>query len=77
MGTASENKTTVQVGPGLVTLLTLVFVYLKVTNQLDWSWVWVLSPIWISVGLSLGLLLLFFGVFAVGAFFVHRQSKRM
>ena len=30
---------------GTVTLLLLV---LKITNVISWSWVWVLSPIWIS-----------------------------
>ena len=25
-------------------LLTIVFVTLKLTNQIDWSWWWVLSP---------------------------------
>ncbi len=36
-------------GIGFVGLLTIVFVVLKLTNYIDWSWVWVLSPIWISV----------------------------
>jgi len=30
------------------TLLTVLFVGLKLTNQIDWSWWWVLSPLWIS-----------------------------
>ena len=29
-------------------LLTLVFIVLKLTGVIDWSWVWVLSPLWIS-----------------------------
>lgn len=28
--------------------LTLVFVLLKLCNQLAWSWWWVLSPLWIT-----------------------------
>ena len=35
-------------GIGIVSVLTLVFVVLKLTELIDWSWVWVLSPIWIS-----------------------------
>jgi hypothetical protein len=27
-------------------LLTIMFIGLKLTNYIDWSWVWVLSPIW-------------------------------
>ena len=28
--------------------LTLLFIYLKMTSYIDWSWIWVLSPLWIS-----------------------------
>jgi hypothetical protein len=31
-------------------LLLLLFVALKLTNVISWSWFWVLSPIWITVG---------------------------
>lgn len=29
-------------------LLTIVFVVLKLLNVISWSWLWVLSPLWIS-----------------------------
>ena len=29
--------------------LTLLFIYLKMTSQIDWSWLWVLSPFWIDI----------------------------
>ncbi len=32
-------------------LLTLVFVTLKLTNNIDWSWWWVLSPMWIPLAI--------------------------
>lgn len=35
-------------GIGFVGLLTIVFIVLKLTNIITWSWLWVLSPIWIS-----------------------------
>lgn len=28
--------------------LTLIFIILKLCKVIDWSWIWVLSPIWIS-----------------------------
>jgi hypothetical protein len=34
-------------------LLTLVFIVLKLTGVINWSWVWVLSPLWISAILIL------------------------
>ena len=33
---------------GFLGLLTLVFIVLKLTNYIDWSWVWVLSPLWLG-----------------------------
>lgn len=33
---------------GFIELLTLLFVGLKLTGVIKWSWLWVLSPIWIS-----------------------------
>jgi hypothetical protein len=44
-------------------VLTIVFVVLKLTDYIDWSWIWVLSPIWIPIVLwiiVLGVLKLFF-----------------
>lgn len=34
-------------GPNAFTLLTLLFVALKLTGHIGWSWWWVLSPVWI------------------------------
>lgn len=34
-------------GIGFVGLLTILFIGLKLTGTIDWSWWWVLSPIWI------------------------------
>jgi hypothetical protein len=33
----------------LTTLLTVLFIGLKLTNYIDWSWWWVLSPLWIPI----------------------------
>jgi len=38
-------------GIGFVGLLTILFVGLKLTGYIAWSWVWVLSPLWISLGI--------------------------
>ena len=29
-------------------ILTIVFIVLKLTGHIDWNWIWVVSPIWIS-----------------------------
>jgi len=36
-------------GIGLPTILFIVFVTLKLTGNIDWSWWWVASPIWIPI----------------------------
>jgi hypothetical protein len=36
-------------GVSFMGLLTILFIALKLTNFIDWSWWWVLSPIWISL----------------------------
>lgn len=38
---------------GLAGLLTVAFVVLKLCKVIDWSWIWVVSPIWISIVLWL------------------------
>lgn len=40
-------------GMGFTSVLTIIFVVLKLCKVITWSWVWVLSPIWISWGLAL------------------------
>lgn len=43
-----RHNTTVNGGIGFTGLLTLVFIALKLLGFITWSWVWVLSPIWIE-----------------------------
>ena len=35
-------------GIGFTGLLTILFIALKLTDYIDWPWIWVLSPLWIS-----------------------------
>lgn len=34
---------------GIGTILFLIFMVLKLTNNIDWSWWWVTAPLWIPV----------------------------
>lgn len=47
---------------GIVTILTLIFIILKLTGNIDWSWWWVVSPIWIGWGFILVVILIFAAV---------------
>lgn len=44
-----KNKNAKKGGIGFIGTLTLIFIVLKLTNIIHCSWVWILSPIWITV----------------------------
>lgn len=46
-------------GIGFSGLLTIAFIVLKLTKVIDWKWIWVLSPVWISIGLVIVTVLVF------------------
>jgi hypothetical protein len=50
-------------GIGFVGLLTIVFITLKLTGYINWSWLWVLSPIWISFSVVMVILALFLAIY--------------
>jgi TRAP-type C4-dicarboxylate transport system permease small subunit len=49
----SNNSSSAGNGIGLGTVLAIVFTVLKLTEVIDWSWWWVLSPLWIPFALVL------------------------
>lgn len=65
----SKNNVAVQTqsqsaGVGFAGLLTIAFIVLKLTGVITWSWIWVLSPIWISFALVV-LSIVFIAIVAV------------
>lgn len=56
-------------GIGFCSLLTVLFIGLKLTGHIGWSWVWVLSPMWIGAAFALALIFLFFVLAGIVAFF--------
>ena len=44
----NEQETNGASGMGFASVLTLIFIVLKLVGVITWSWVWVLSPIWIG-----------------------------
>ena len=53
-------------GSGFLSLLALLFIGLKLTGHIDWSWVWVLSPLWSKV--------LFALLMVVAAIAIHKKT---
>ena len=50
---ANSSSSSSSSGIGFVGLLTIVFITLKLLGKITWSWIWVLSPLWISAVLTL------------------------
>jgi hypothetical protein len=40
-------------GIGFTGLLAILFIALKLLGKITWSWLWVLSPIWIPTAIAL------------------------
>lgn len=55
MGTYINNSSRASAsasgGIGFIGLLTIAFIVLKLCHIIEWSWLWVLSPLWITAAL--------------------------
>jgi len=52
----SNNTSTSSGGIGFPGLLTVLFIGLKLTGYINWPWLWILSPMWISALLAIVIL---------------------
>lgn len=68
-----KNKNTERAtsgGMSLCGVLTTIFVVLKLIGIIGWSWVWVLSPLWIGF---LGCLVIAI-IIAIGVWIFHKED---
>lgn len=56
-------------GIGFTGVLTILFIALKLTGYITWSWWWVLSPIWITL---LVIIVVFLGM----AMFMNKIGRK-
>lgn len=61
-----EKKTEARVSFGFAEALAILFIALKLTGVIAWSWWWVLSPLWISAGIVLVIGLVIFALSKAG-----------
>jgi hypothetical protein len=54
MSASSSSSST---GIGFTGVLQIVFIVLKLCHQIEWSWWWVLSPVWITVAIVILILI--------------------
>jgi len=55
----NKNNNTNKDGIGFTGLLTIAFIVLKLCGVITWSWLWVLSPLWISLALVIVLVIIY------------------
>ena len=62
-----------------LSLLTVLFIGLKLTGYIAWSWVWVLSPLWIPLAIVIALFVItgLIGVIVGGTtnLYIRRKGK--
>ena len=66
----SDSNNTSSGGIGFLGMLTILFIGLKLTKYIDWSWWWVLAPLWIPITILLVLLAIMLIVSAVISVFI-------
>jgi len=54
----SNNYSSSSSGIGFPGLLTVLFIGLKLTGYINWPWVWVLAPVWISASIVFAIILI-------------------
>lgn len=54
------KESTIQIGPGLIESIFLILLTLKLCGVIDWSWLWVWSPLFIGPAII--------ALFAAGAY---------
>ena len=64
-----SSSSNVSGGIGFGGALFLLFLGLKLGKVIDWSWWWVTSPLWIPVGLVVGILLIVAIILGIAALF--------
>jgi uncharacterized membrane protein len=57
----------------VIGLIFLVFLVLKLTGVIDWSWWWVTSPLWLAALAVVGLLMVVGGL----GYLIYRVIKRV
>lgn len=60
---------------GILDVVAIIFIILKILGLIQWSWLWVLSPIWIMCGLAFAYLVVL-GIIAIIIHIVTSSKKK-
>ncbi|MDV3612409.1 hypothetical protein CMU81_01015 [Elizabethkingia anophelis] len=69
----NRNNSSHITGIGSLPLLTIVFIVLKLTKVIAWSWWWVLAPTWIPVTLFVGFAIIMLIIGAITYLFTKKR----
>lgn len=69
----TKNVTYVKQSGSFISLLTLLFIALKLLDKINWSWLWVLSPLWITFLVWVFIVVVAFVVLVVGAYIAGKK----
>lgn len=70
-----EKNSKFNVNTLLCGLLTIVFVVLKLVGVIDWSWWWVLAPVWIPLEVGVIVLLMYLVYYLLNKERIDKERK--
>lgn len=74
---SNDDKTVVKSGGiGFLGALTILFIALKLTDVIAWSWWWVLAPMWVPSAVMLGVLVIMLVIAGVVAVIDHNKKSK-
>jgi hypothetical protein len=74
----SDKSSSSSSGIGVAGLLGVVFVTLKLTGYIDWSWWYVTMPFWLGIAIFLAIVAVVFGMAGFVAllnYFIGRKNR--
>ena len=74
---SSSNSKSSSGGLGVSSILLIIFIVLKATKLIDWSWWWVFSPVWIPLLLLVVFGILYLIVSAIASAIGKREINKM
>jgi membrane protein YdbS with pleckstrin-like domain len=69
-----NERKLVSSGMSFPSVLTVVFIVLKLVGVINWRWVWVLSPIWITLSIYAVVIMAFIIVWVIAKLWKRTQK---
>ena len=69
----SKEQNIMPINSSILTILFVVFLVLKLTGNIDWSWWWVTSPLWLPIAI---LFFVLFVLFVMGVVMLYSRRNK-